>query len=157
MPKKKTEPNDNEALVVGALTGEYQTIPEIAEKLGKKPQFVRNNLRWPSKNELAAKHPDKKGLWRAATQDDPPPPGRPKTAAEYAGFDDPHCSVCGLPQKLTRGGLVCDNGHGGADSVTLAEWDKSKAPPPDAKEDKSLERRRPGPPIRKKPLPLQGY
>lgn len=27
------------------------------------------------------------------------------------------CSVCGLPQRDTPSGLVCENGHGGAGSV----------------------------------------
>lgn len=31
------------------------------------------------------------------------------------------CGVCGLPQWKTHGGLCCDNGHGGAESITKAE------------------------------------
>ena len=29
----------------------------------------------------------------------------------------PLCSVCGLPQYETQSGMICDNGHGGAESI----------------------------------------
>ena len=32
-----------------------------------------------------------------------------------------YCSICGAPQWCCESGTTCDNGHGGADSIGVAE------------------------------------
>lgn len=53
-------------------------------------------------------------------QDEIPPEESEKIPGEDMVEDFgfvPHCAVCGEKQSLTRTGLVCPNGHGGAESV----------------------------------------
>ncbi len=39
------------------------------------------------------------------------------------------CSVCRAPQFMTRSGVTCDNGHGGAPSLVVAQHVASKEQP----------------------------
>jgi hypothetical protein len=55
-------------------------------------------------------------------------PAKSKSESEFIPGADleaefgfvPHCEVCGEVQGRTRGGMVCSNGHGGAESVPPA-------------------------------------
>lgn len=89
-------------------SGTWATI-RYARKLNR-PTYIC----YPDGRLVFENVPTQSEIWARKKQS---PPVRPALVASLEEEPILYCSVCGMLQHDTSSGLVCKNGHGGADSV----------------------------------------